>query len=119
MLGMRIDIGTRNWLYRIKKWWAEGNRKFKVIKTEKWDWLYWKLKVSDYEDDTDRNIKTAKKYYIGVFDTLKYIQTDNACVKIGYWEGEPPRSITMNTKGDKDKGWKRLVSLYDLPFSCH
>lgn len=88
-----------SWLYKIKKWWAEGNRKFKEIEV---DSLSFWIQQAVFDDAGMKgNIKIkAAKVYLKEEDTLKYILEDISGVKIGYYEGEPVKVVTMNTEGE-------------------
>lgn len=92
-----FSVGNHIW-NNTKKWWAEGERKFKEIEIDSLG--FWIMQDAFDGSGMKGNIKIkAAKSYLREDDILKYILEDINGVKIGYYEGEPVKTITMNTDG--------------------
>jgi|ETNvirnome_2_300_1030623.scaffolds.fasta_scaffold00187_4 hypothetical protein len=73
------------WLNRIKKR-SKKDKELRIREIKKSDFLMMKVDIRDYESDIDRDIKLVKRCYIKEDDVLTYIEEDDKCVRIAYYE---------------------------------
>ncbi|MAF51027.1 MAG: hypothetical protein CMH64_02955 [Nanoarchaeota archaeon] len=73
------------WLNRIKKR-SKKDKELRIREIKKSDFLMMKVDIKDYESDIDRDIKLVKRCYIKEDDVLTYIEEDDKCVRIAYYE---------------------------------
>ena len=69
------------WLNRIKKR-SKKDKELRIREIKKSDFLMMKVDIRDY----DRDIKLVKRCYIKEDDVLTYIEEDDKCVRIAYYE---------------------------------
>ncbi len=92
-----FSVGNHIW-GKTKRWWVEGDRKFRYKKISHGDFRMRRYCLFEFTEDKHYDIQVAQTLlpYKAVVHSIFYT-TDT--VKIGYYEEEPERNTTVNTQG--------------------